>query len=107
MTEAAAGSGMTTPEGEVKKALKKILKPHEDEKTLYAFWAVQTGYGKRTLDCLVCWRGLFIGVECKREGVEEPAPHQDTIMKAIRAAGGRTFLVTMEKGALKWIEINS
>lgn len=92
-----------TPEGRVKAQLKAELKFHGG----YQFWPVQSGMGAATVDCLLCARGKFFAVECKREGVEKPTPRQAATMKAIRAAGGRTFLVTMEKGELKWIEIQS
>lgn len=90
-----------TPEGRTKAALKRFLRGY----TFYCYWPVPTGYGAATLDCLICWNGLFIGVECKREGVEKPTPRQAATMRDIRAAGGKTYLVTMEGGKLKWIEI--
>lgn len=90
-----------TPEGRTKAAFKRWHKDYN----LYGYWPVPTGYGAATLDYLGCWNGLFVGIEFKREGVTKPTPWQAATMKAIRAAGGRTYLVTMEGEALKWIEI--
>jgi hypothetical protein len=88
-----------TPEGRVKKLLKAFLARHG----VYQFWPVQTGYGAATVDCLACWSGKFMAIECKREGVEELSARQAAIMKQMRAAGAQTTLVTIEDGALKWI----
>ena len=94
-----------TPEGEIKKAAKKYL----DDAGAHHDWPVQTGYGKRMLDCYACINGSYHGIEAKREGITEPDPHQADIMTKIRAAGGRTWVVTgrRENGTvvLIWIEI--
>lgn len=55
---------MKTPEGKVKDKVKALL----TEFGAYQFWPVQTGYGKRTLDCLACYCGRFIAIETKRAG---------------------------------------
>ena len=91
-----------TPERRTKAKLKAFLL----ERDAYAFWPVQTGYGASTVDCIVCDRGKFIGIECKREGVEEPSARQKIVMKQMRKAGAKTWLVTLDdKGELKWIPI--
>lgn len=92
---------MLTPEGKVKAQLKRELK----KEGIFSYWPVPAGYGKQMVDCIVCERGRFFTIECKREGVDRPTPRQAQIMKEIRAAGGVTYLVTMERGKLKWIEI--
>lgn len=38
-------------------------------------------------DLLVCWRGMFIGLEFKQPG-EEPSRKQAAVMQSIRNAGG-------------------
>lgn len=92
-----------TPEGRTKAKLKAYLL----ERDAYAFWPVQTGYGASTVDCIVCDRGKFVGIECKREGVEEPSARQKIAMKQMRRAGAITWLVTLdEAGELKWIKID-
>jgi hypothetical protein len=76
---------MRTPEGITKDDVKNVLKEYGDE--LYAFWPVQTGYGKRTVDCLVCFRGQFIAVEAKRKGARA-RKFQERILAQVRKAGG-------------------
>jgi penicillin-binding protein-related factor A (putative recombinase) len=90
-----------TPEGRTKKLLKAYLAGF----ATYQFWAVQTGYGAVTVDCIACWDGEFLAFECKREGIEKPTPRQAAIMAQMRKAGARTFLVTMREGKLKWINL--
>lgn len=84
---------MATPEAKVKAACRKYL----DEIGCYRFSPVPTGYGKRTLDDLVCWRGRFIGVEYKRVGGKEKA-HQKLTANQITAAGGLTLLIESVEG---------
>ena len=76
-----------TPEAEVKVALKKRL----DELGLYYFMPVQTGYGTRTLDFLVCG-GRFIGIETKAPG-EAPNLSQQCTAARIIAAGGTVYVI--------------
>jgi hypothetical protein len=68
----------------VKKRLKEI--------GAYQHWPVQWGIGKRTLDCIGCYRGLYFAVETKAPG-EEPTLMQDITAAQIRAAGGLVFVV--------------
>ena len=79
---------MTTPEGQVKNAIKKEL----DHLGCYYFMPVQTGLGKRTLDFLVCFRGLFYGIEAKRPG-EKPTALQEKCIRDIRKAGGDCIVI--------------
>jgi hypothetical protein len=80
---------MRGPEAKVKDAIKTYLK----EIGAYQFWPVQTGYGAATLDCLCCWRGLFLGIEVKR-GDTRPLPtvRQQQTAQEIAAAGGATVV---------------
>lgn len=73
-----------TPEGLVKRELRKLLK----EIGAYAHWPVPVGYGRSTLDALICYRGRFYGVECKREGVGKPTDRQACVMREIAEAEG-------------------
>lgn len=75
---------MATPESKVKKAVKRILK----ERGCYFFMPVQMGYGMRSVDFLVCWRGRFLGIECKRAGVTEASKFQQQTLNEITVAGG-------------------
>lgn len=77
-----------TPEGKRKDAVKAWLK----EIGAYYFMAVQTGYGKKTLDFLCCYKGRFFAIETK--GVDRDfKPHQALLAEEIGAAGGVAFLV--------------
>jgi len=51
---------------------------------------VQTGYGRTTLDFLVCIRGRFWAIETKAPG-KKPTPRQNAVMRAIEEAGGTTI----------------
>ncbi len=44
-------------------------------------------------DCLLCWRGIFIGIEVKAEG-NEPTALQLRNLKGIIAAGGVGAVLT-------------
>jgi hypothetical protein len=94
---------MQTPEARTKAKLKAWIK---DQKWIYAFWPVQTGYGAATVDCLLSINGEFHGIECKRQGLKKPTNRQAAVMREIRAAGGTTWLVTLnDLDQLEWIEI--
>lgn len=82
-----------TPEGEVKRDIKKFLK----EIGAYAFWPVQTGMGAATIDCLVCYEGRFYGIEAKRPNIKGIASgkltkRQEKILNEIAYAGGSAFV---------------
>jgi hypothetical protein len=90
-----------TPEGRTKKLVKEQLRKH----AIWQWWPVPSGYGASTVDCIACWNGRFTAIECKREGITEPTPRQAAVMKEMRKAGAITYLATIEKGELKWIEL--
>jgi hypothetical protein len=54
----------TTPEGKVKKDLRKVLALWGDQ--IYTFWPVQTGFGSATLDVIGSAAGYFFSIETKR-----------------------------------------
>lgn len=82
-----------TPEGKVKKSINKLL----DKYPHYRFMPVPTGFGKRTLDYLLCVNGKFLGIEAKRPG-EEPTELQRKTIREIRANGGETFVIDGDVG---------
>jgi hypothetical protein len=51
---------------------------------------VQTGYGKRFLDFVVCWRGRYVEFETKAPG-KKPTPLQQKRIGEVNAAGGFAF----------------
>ena len=79
----------TTPEGRVKKLVKDLLAEYPD---LYQYWPVPAGFGPSSLDCIVCYRGQFIGIETKAPG-KKPTARQDHCIAQMVAAGGKTYVV--------------
>lgn len=73
-----------TPEGQVKEALKKFLK----EIGAYYFMPVPSGFGKHTVDFLVCYKGRFFGIETKAPGINKATRAQEVAMDDIYRAGG-------------------
>jgi hypothetical protein len=78
-----------TPEGRVKKAVNAVFALYPET---YVFMSVPYGYGKSTIDYLVCHYGEFIGVETKAPG-EVPTPRQEDIIFDINTARGTTFVI--------------
>lgn len=73
-----------TPEGKVKDAVTKILKEHN----AYYFFPVTGGFGRSGVpDIVACYRGWFIGIECKA-GNNEPTELQKRELKRIDDMGG-------------------
>ena len=75
-------------ESNIKDAVRKLLK----SVGAYQLWPVQTGRGAATLDCLICYKGKFYGVETKRPEVKNPTPRQACVMREIAEAGGGVCL---------------
>jgi hypothetical protein len=82
----------TTPEGRVKAKIRDVLNRHEG---LWQYWPVPSGYGRRTVDVIGCFRGFFFAIEAKRDG-EEPTELQREELLAMRDAGGVTFVIAGE-----------
>jgi len=74
-----------TPEGITKNEIKGLLDSYGDK--LYYFMPVQMGYGRRTVDFLICFRGLFIAIEAKRRGAGA-RKFQLRLLDQVRGAGG-------------------
>lgn len=83
----------STPEGRVKKGIKKIL----DEANCYYHMPVVNGFGARTLDYIGCHQGRFFAIEAKR-GDLPMTPQQEHIAAKMRAAGGQVFLINEATG---------
>lgn len=82
----------TTPEGKVKTQIKKVLKPFIDNGTMWAFWPVPYGYGKREIDCIGCHLGEFFAIEAKAHG-KEPTALQELTIGSMRKARGKVFVI--------------
>lgn len=79
-----------TPEGQVKRQITRMLDDYGER--IYRFMPVQTGYGRPSLDFLLCVDGLFVTIEAKVKG-KRPTPRQEATMEDIRRAGGTCFVV--------------
>lgn len=78
-----------TPEGAVKAAVKKLL----DEMGIYHFSPVQNGMGRAGIpDIIGCYRGRFLGIECKA-GKGKTTALQDLELEKIRQAKGFAYVV--------------
>lgn len=78
-----------TPEAKVKKKVKDVLK----ELGAYYTMPVTGGYGKSGApDFLICWQGMFFGVECKA-GSNTATELQLRNLRAIRGAGGAAIVI--------------
>lgn len=94
-----------TPEGKIKDKVKSILSKHPH----YAFMPVQTGWGARTLDFLVCVKGRFLAIETKAPG-KELTLQQVAIATRITANGGVVFKIDGSEESYQeltqWLEKN-
>ena len=82
----------TTPEGAVKRKLRKLLQQYQG---VYTYWPVPSGFGKTTLDVLGCYRGLFFNVETKAPG-KKPTLRQQVELETIGYAMGKSFVISGE-----------
>lgn len=82
-----------TPESKVKTAVKKIL----DARGVYYYMPVSNGMGAMGFfDIVCCYRGRFIGIECKSTANKKPTPLQTrNAMKAL-AGGALIFLAHVD-----------
>jgi hypothetical protein len=81
-----------TPEAKVKEVVRRTLRQ------LGAYYVMPStgGYGvSGAPDFLVCYKGNFIGIECKANK-NKLTPLQKLNFDAILKAGGRTFLADEE-----------
>ena len=78
-----------TPEAKVKKKVYKILK----EKGAYYFSPIMNGFGKMGVpDVIACYRGVFIGIECKA-GKNKPTELQLKNLDDIGRSGGYALVI--------------
>ena len=59
---------------------------------------VQMGLGITTVDILVCCKGRFIGIECKRPGAKITLAQQ-LVLNKIERAGGKVLLIDSQEKA--------
>lgn len=78
-----------TPEGAVKKKVKKIL----DDLNIWYFNPSMNGFGRAGIpDFVCCAGGTFVGIECKA-GSNQPTALQARELEAIAKHGGFAFVV--------------
>lgn len=78
-----------TPEGKVKDAGVEIVNRHN----AYYFFPEHAGYGRAGIpDMIVCYRGMFLGVEFKA-GYNKPTALQEREMMMIEKAGGSAMVI--------------
>ena len=81
-----------TPEKKVKKAVSNIL----DMYGAYYFSPVTGGFGRSGVpDIIACYRGSFIGIECKA-GTNKPTELQKKEIAKIQKAKGSAIVVNEE-----------
>lgn len=78
----------TTPEGKVKKAIAAML----IRLNAYYHMPVQQGYGRPSLDFIICMGGRFVAIEAKAPG-KRPTAIQHKTIKQIVDAGGLVFVI--------------
>lgn len=93
---------MATPEGRVKREVKKVLMEFGDR--VDGFWPVPTGYGESHLDWVGCIDGHFIAIETKAPG-ESPTPRQQERIRRVRAAGGTALVIDGTKDTTTYDEL--
>jgi hypothetical protein len=88
-----------TPEAKIKKLVNKLLDEFVEDLSrpkLYRFWPVPGGFGASSLDCLVCYYGFWIGIECKAPG-KEPTPRQFHTINQMLDAGAHVRVISSEE----------
>lgn len=81
-----------TPEKKVKDKVVALLK----ERGAYYFYPVTSGFGTSGVpDIVACYRGAFIGIECKAGG-NKPTTLQQKNLDRIAATGGYALVVNEE-----------
>ena len=78
-----------TPEKKVKNKVKKVL----DELGAYHFFPATGGYGASGVpDIIACYKGKFIGIECKANG-NKPTALQQKHLRDISVNGGVSLVI--------------
>lgn len=79
-----------TPEAVVKKAVVKVLNEYE----AYYFFPATGGFGRSGVpDIIVCFKGHFIGIECKAK-TNTPTALQLRELAKIISAGGDSVVIS-------------
>jgi len=76
----------------LEKDVKKALRTYLDKLGAYQYWPVPMGYGAKTVDVLVCYKGKFYAIETKRPRINKPTDAQNIVFSKIQNAGGAVIL---------------
>jgi Holliday junction resolvase len=78
-----------TPERKVKNKVVALLKEHG----VYYFFPATYGMGRSGVpDVVCCYKGVFVGIECKAKN-NKPTELQQRELAAIKQAGGVAFVI--------------
>jgi len=78
-----------TPEKKVKNQVKKVL----DKLQAYYFFPATGGYGASGVpDVIACYKGKFVGIECKANG-NKPTALQQKHLREISINGGTSLVI--------------
>ena len=76
-----------TPESKVKRKIYEILKKYN----VYYFSPIMNGYGKSGV--IACYKGVFIGIECKATEKNKPTDLQLRNLNDIKMKGGKALVI--------------
>lgn len=86
-----------TPEGKVKKEIKRILDKYRAAGNLWYHFVANNGYGNSGCpDVLACCHGTFIAIELKADSTKKPTALQQIQLDAISRAGGISLVVNKD-----------
>lgn len=97
---------MATPEGKVKRAIRKVL--DEFKPDVFYDMPVPSGYGRQSLDFIGCAGGKYFAIEAKAPG-KKPTPRQVNTIAERERAGGKCFVIDGEAGCASlrfWLTLN-
>ena len=78
-----------TPERKIKNQVKKVL----DKLQAYYFFPATVGYGASGVpDVIACYKGKFVGIECKANG-NKPTALQQKHLREISINGGTSLVI--------------
>lgn len=84
-------------ERDVKRKVSALFKLAQKHAGLYLWMPVPSGFGKSSLDYIICLQGHFIAVETKAPG-EWLTPRQREVSREIMMSGGKVFVVSSQEG---------
>ena len=93
---------MSTPEGRVKDAVKRVLKQHEGG--MWYYMPVPSGYGRSVLDFMGAYFGHAFAIETKAPG-KKPTDRQQACIDEMRNAGIMVFVIDGQNDGLEELKV--